>query len=336
MNILVFTTAFYPLVGGLEKLTYYLTKEFVNRGHKVKVITFQKHSTAHEVIHIEEEAIDVYYNPLFFKVASLFIWCDVLFMPNCSLKGSLFIPFLPFKKLVISHNDSYLSNKKSTKIKLKLFISKLATQNIVVSNHIAKYINTKSTTIYNCFDNDVFKIYQDEERKYEFVFLGRLVSQKGCELLIRACKNLKHPFRLNIIGEGPERSSLERLVESLALEKSIHFLGILTDEPLARALNRHYVMIIPSIGEEGFGIVALEGLACGCKIIAADAGGLSEAVNGFGKLFQMGNLNELEYFLNKELEELLTPVPDTQLSKLNEYLTRQSKKVLADKYLQLF
>jgi glycogen(starch) synthase len=336
MNILVFTTAFYPLIGGLEKHTYYLVKEFLNKGHKVKVIAFQTQPTIEQAIQIKEKAVEVYYNPSFLKVGSLFIWCNVLYMPNVSLKGGWFIPFLLFKRWIISHNDSYLSNRKSTKIRIKLLLVKLATQNISVSRHIAKHINTRSKIIYNCFDNEVFKIYQNEEKRYELVFLGRLVSQKGCELLIKACKNLKYSFRLNIIGDGPERSSLERMVKDFGLQNCIHFLGILTDEPLARTLNRHHIMIIPSIGEEGFGIVALEGMACGCKIIAADAGGLAEAVNGFGKLFKMGDQQELEYLLNMELEELLTPIPKKQHTKLNEYLTGQSKKALADKYLQLF
>ncbi|MGI8635219.1 MAG: glycosyltransferase family 4 protein [Segetibacter sp.] len=213
---------------------------------------------------------------------------------------------------------------------------KLATQNISVSHHISANINTRSEIIYNCFDNEIFKIYQDVERKYEFVFLGRLVSQKGCELLIKACQNLKYPFRLSIIGDGPERSRLERMVKTWGLENNIQFLGILTEEPLARTLNMHHTMIIPSIGEEGFGIVALEGLACGCKIIAADAGGLAEALNGFGKLFKMGSLQELGYLLNMELEELRKPIPNTHPGKLNEYLTRQGKKEVADKYLRIF
>ena len=68
----------------------------------------------------------------------------------------------------------------------------------------------------------------------------------------------------------------------------IKFLGFLRHEELARMLNRHRIMVIPSLDKEGFGIVALEGLACGCKVIASDAGGLTEAVDRFGKIFATG------------------------------------------------
>jgi glycosyltransferase involved in cell wall biosynthesis len=246
------------------------------------------------------------------------------------------MPFRPFKKWIVSHNDLYLSNRKSLKIKIKLLLIKLASQNISVSNYIAKNINTSSHVVYNCYDDEIFRIYGDEERKYEFVFLGRLVSQKGCELLIKACKSLKGPFTLNIIGDGPERGKLERMVKDLGLTKNISFLGILEGETLARVLNRHHVMVIPPVGEEGFGMVALEGMACGCRIIAAKAGGLYEAVKGFGKLFEMGNQQELEQLLESELEALKNPVPTEEDLELKKYLDEQNKKAVALRYIQLF
>lgn len=336
MNILVFTTAFYPSVGGLENQTYNLIEEFLKVGHKIKVITFQADLTIRQGYECKEKKLNVLYNPNLLKVFLLFFWCDVFYMPNFSLKGIWFIPFCPFKRWIISHNDLYLSNRKSKKTRIKLLLIKLASENISVSNCIAKYIDTESKIIYNCYDNEIFKIYSDEERKREFIFLGRLVSQKGCDLLIKACRNLNSDFTLSIIGDGPERNKLEELVKNFKLEKNIQFLGILEGDRLARVLNRHHTMIIPSIGEEGFGIVALEGMACGCRIIAADAGGLSEAVKDFGKLFQMGNQQELESLLKKELDELSKPRLSSNNIELQNYLSEQNKKAVARQYLQLF
>jgi glycogen(starch) synthase len=336
MNILVFTTAFYPLVGGLENQTFNLLEEFLRLGHKVKVIAIQTHPTPEQISAAKEKIVEVHYNPNLLKITKLFVWCHVFYMPNFSLKGCWFIPFSPFKKWIISHNDVYLSNKKNTLIKIKRLLIKLATQNIAVSKYVANYINTSSNVIYNCYDAETFRMYPGEVRKYEFVFLGRLVTQKGCELLIRACESLSKPFTLNIIGDGPERTRLELIVVELGLEDNVHFLGTLEDEPLARMLNRHHVMIIPSLGEEGFGIVALEGLACGCKIIAANAGGLPEAVNGFGKLFEMGNQKELECLLKAELEVLQQGFSPIELKRLDSYLTNQNKEAIAKEYLKFF
>jgi glycogen(starch) synthase len=336
MNILVFTTAIHPSIGGLEKQTLSLIYEFVRNGHQVKVITMQFKGITMTSVASELKGIEIYYKPNFLKKLRLYLWCNVLYMPNLSLRGFWLILANPFKKWVISHNDFYLSNKKNLTTRIKLVFLKFASQNIAVSKCVAKYINTKSTIIYNCYDNDVFKIYEDEQRIYDFVFLGRLVSQKGCDLLIRACKNLGQPFTLNIIGDGPERQKLEKLVQDAGLNQNISFLGMLEGSHLARMLNRHRTMVIPSVGEEGFGIVALEGMACGCRIIAADAGGLSEAVDGFGKTFKMSDQNELECLLKEEMSELNQKSNISISNDLNRYLSAHHKEAIAQKYLMVF
>lgn len=62
---------------------------------------------------------------------------------------------------------------------------------------------------------------------------------------------------------------------------------------LAQILNAHYAMCIPSVWEEPFGIVALEGSACGCRVICSDNGGLPEAAGPGAFLFRTGDANNL-------------------------------------------
>lgn len=336
MNILIFTTAFYPSIGGLENQTLSLLYEFLKKGHKVKVITLQ-----FKAITITSSAsvlnkVDIYYRPSFLKMLHLFLWCNTLYMPNISLQGAWLIFLNPFKNWIISHNDFYLSGKRNIKTRIKRFLIKFASHNIAVSKSVAGYMNIKSIVIYNCYDNDIFKIYKEEEKIYDFVFLGRLVSQKGCNVLIQACKSLKEPFTLNIIGDGPERPILEEMVKSLNLTQNVKFLGILEGVCLAKMLNRHRIMVIPSIEEEGFGTVVLEGMACGCRIIAADAGGLSEAVNGFGKIFRMKDQRELECLLQEEINDLKQYRSNPISTDINNYLNAHYKELVASKYLFLF
>ncbi|HEX8462853.1 MAG TPA: hypothetical protein VF623_15575, partial [Segetibacter sp.] len=82
MNILIFTTAFFPLVGGLEKQTLNLLDEFLKKGHLVQVIAFQKLPEGQKKVETVEKQVTVYYNPNLIKVFSLFNWCDVFYMPN--------------------------------------------------------------------------------------------------------------------------------------------------------------------------------------------------------------------------------------------------------------
>jgi glycogen(starch) synthase len=325
MNILIFSAVFYPAIGGIESQTLLLIQEFVKKGHKVKVITYQQQK-------VTLPNIDIYYAPNYLDFLTAYRWCDTFYMPNISLKGLWLLLFNPRKRWVISHNDYHFFHGKGLIAKLKSFSVRYATKNIAVSNSIAHRLNTSSLTIPNSYDESIFKIYPDEKREYDFVFLGRLVTQKGCEMLIRACKELNRPFTLGIIGIGTEKDRLENLTKELRLTNEVTFHGLVTKENLARLLNRHKVMIIPSIGEEGFGMVALEGLACGCKILAADAGGLSDAVSSFARKFQMGDTQELIKLLKNSFDDH-TPALTPELS---AYLKLHHPENVADNYLQAF
>ncbi len=327
MQILIFSTVFYPLRGGIENLTLNLCTEFIEKGHQVKVITYQK-----QVEPLKD--IEVYYAPGFKKMLKLFLWCQVYYMPNISLKGVWPLLLDPSKRWIISQNDFSLTNKTNPLSLLKLFLIKFSYKNISVSKSIATSIRTKSEIIYNCYDDAIFTTRNTGDRKLDFVFIGRLVSQKGCDTLIKACANLQQPFTLTIVGDGPELASLQNLANELQLEDYINFTGTKNSFEIAEILNRHQVLVIPSNGKEGFGIVALEGLACGCRIIATNSGGLAETVGSFGKLFEPGNVQQLNLLLKEELNYIDQPVYRPE--ELAAYLSNYKKAVVAQKYLSIF
>lgn len=328
MKILIYSSVFHPAIGGIENLTLSLAQEFVNSGHEVKVVTEQVQKKnaplpGIEVVHASSKWAQL----------KLFFWSDVVYMPNITLKGVWLFLFNPFKKWVVSHNDFHLINSHGPKARLKNIAIKAAATNIAVSHSVARALTVDSTVVYNCYKDEVFRLYPDEPRNIDFLFVGRLVSQKGCEMLIEACSRLRKPFRLNIVGHGFEYEALNAKVQRLGLGDSIGFLGFMRDEELARTMNRHRVMIVPSMGPEGFGIVALEGLACGCKMVVADAGGLAEAVDGFGEVFPMGDVEALTKLLQRSLDERDSdPMSNAKVA----YLRDRSTRTVAQKYLNLF
>jgi glycogen(starch) synthase len=327
MQILIFSTVFFPLRGGIENLTLNLCQEFIENGHEVKVITYQKQTEP-------LKGIDVYYEPSFKKMLQLFLWCKVYYMPNISLKGVWPLLINPSKRWIVSQNDFSLTNKTNPISLLKLFLIKFSSKNISVSKSIATSIRTSSEVIYNCYDNDVFTLTNSGERKINFAFVGRLVTQKGCDTLIKACAELKQPFTLTIVGNGPEMLTLKNLVNQLKLSEQITFTGTKSSDEIVEILNQHQVLIIPSNGKEGFGIVALEGLACGCRVIATNSGGLAEAVGNFGKLFEPGNVEQLSQLLKEELNGINQAVYRPE--ELAAYLSNYKKEVVARKYLSIF
>jgi L-malate glycosyltransferase len=83
------------------------------------------------------------------------------------------------------------------------------------------------------------------------------------------------PSRLDLVGEGPERSRIEALVESLGLREHVRFLGERGD--LVEILQQSDLFLLPS-QTESFGLAALEAMACGVPVVASDVGGVAEVV----------------------------------------------------------
>src|SRR5690606_8042863 len=131
------------------------------------------------------------------------------------------------------------------------------------------------------------------------------VSDKGCDMILEALDILKPQNifpTLTVIGEGPELSSLQGLCEKFGLTGQVSFAGAKTGKELCRILNEHKILAAPSLWNEPFGKVALEGLACGCKVIVPDAGGFPEAAGPSGILFEKGNVEDLAKKIKQTLE----------------------------------
>jgi len=115
--------------------------------------------------------------------------------------------------------------------------------------------------------------------------VGRLVARKGFDTAIRAVAALKAKgpaVKLLIVGDGPEKGNLEKLVGELGVAESVRFAGALNDEdlPVCYATSDIFVMVPRSIGAdvEGFGIVYLEAALFGKPAVGSRSGGVPEAV----------------------------------------------------------
>ena len=83
--------------------------------------------------------------------------------------------------------------------------------------------------------------------------------------------------RLLIVGDGPERSALERFVERLGLAGAVRFLGVLKTEELVAVLNQVHLFLNAS-PKEGWGLTVVEANACGVPVVASDRPGLRDSV----------------------------------------------------------
>lgn len=113
-------------------------------------------------------------------------------------------------------------------------------------------------------------------------FAGRLVREKGPEVLIRAFAKVVTQIsnaRLLLAGEGLERERLDKLIADLNLSSSVSMLGHLPRPEIERRFAAAWVQAVPSCWEEPFANVALEAMMRGTAVVASDAGGLTEIVH---------------------------------------------------------
>lgn len=107
----------------------------------------------------------------------------------------------------------------------------------------------------------------------DIIFAGRLIREKNVDLLIRAVGRLlpENPgIRCIIIGDGPEKERLMGLAGDLGVDGSVLFTGFLKgDEEVIGHLKSSKVFVFPST-REGFGIAALEAMACGLPVVTPD------------------------------------------------------------------
>ncbi|MEQ1846791.1 MAG: glycosyltransferase [Nitrospira sp.] len=114
----------------------------------------------------------------------------------------------------------------------------------------------------------------------ELIYLGRLVPYKACDLAVRAAAPLLKAgqARMTIVGYGPERARIEKLVERLEIGKVVLFCGRVPHSQAMEYLRKADVLIFPSIREFGGGVV-FEALALGAVPVVADFGGPGDIVN---------------------------------------------------------
>lgn len=115
------------------------------------------------------------------------------------------------------------------------------------------------------------------------LYAGNLVASKGVDVLLRAMQILVGgeaiACRLRILGEGPERKSLEALARELRIADSVEWSNFVPQQAMPAEYGASTVAVLPSRGQaEGLGLTIVEALLAGCAVVATPAGGIPEVV----------------------------------------------------------
>ncbi len=312
MKVLQLTVHFSPNVGGVETHLSDLVKFLVKQNIQVFVLCYQPLSVkVGWKMYEKETALEIFRIPwiagLFYKlikspilefiylVPGLFIITPLILViknPKIIHAHGIVAGFVAVfwgklfnKRIIISTHSIYSFPKSGLYHDFARFIFVGADQVLCLSNQskneLIKLISVSKLKTFTYWI-DLNKFTRQKESSFKFkekfvvLFVGRLILEKGLDVLLDSVKSWNKNIGLVIAGTGP----LENLVKKQSSENfQIHFQGKVDQSNLPDLYNSVNLLIVPSTTEEGFGRVIIESLACGTPVVAANRGAITEAMD---------------------------------------------------------
>lgn len=311
-KIAIFTGYYLPHIGGVERYTYHIAKEFSKHGHKVYIITCRYDMQLPEIEEANEATI--YRLPTY----SLFVNRHPILKFNkrqkelmnmlqeekidycifqtrfwqTTLQGGFFSKKNKIPSILIEHGTSHFTqDNKLIEIAgawyehfLTNIVKSFHTDFYGVSNSCVKWLehfhikgkgvfyNSIDTTEYETYCNSQYPLKIAKET-LKIVFVGRVIQNKGVYELVEAYHDLKKRYNISLIIAG-EGPLLENLKKE---NEDIIFTGSLTHDEVMKLYNSSDIFINPSYSE-GLPTTVLEAGLMKCAVVATDVGGTSEII----------------------------------------------------------
>lgn len=350
MKILQTPARFMPYIGGVENYAYCLSRELIRLGHFVKVVcAAEPYLKGEKKIYLEGIEINRLTCP--FKIANTNITpglpgvllredFDLIhtYLPTpWSADWSAVAAILKNKPLFLSYFNDITGNGINKFIAtaynltgLKLLLNRadkifVAHQNYIASSPFLHKFSHKIIVAPPGVDLERFKPMDLPKNKENIIFflsiLDKFHRYKGLEYLIMSIKSIidKTPLKLYIGGGGELLGNYKKLVQEQGLEKSIFFLGFIDDKEIVKYYNQCDIFVLPSIShvQEGFGMVALEAMACKKPVIVTEITGVASTVRSknAGVVVKPADVNAL----SEALAYLLLHGKDRQIMGENAY-----------------
>ena len=217
-----------------------------------------------------------------------------------------------FPVILFFHNDPQ-TMKGSKFVKERNNILKKCAAVLCVSEYIKnrflegiEYNSQKVQVLYNGVEK---KIKKFPRKKKEVLFVGRLVPEKGVHFYVEASKMIARKFpdwNFGLIGsfrlgnnENTSLYSYEVTKKFKSIGPQAHFYGFQDQSFVEEKMKHASIIVIPSIWQEPFGLVAAEAMSYGICIIASKVGGIPEIIKDNGILIENINHQKLIESINE-------------------------------------
>ncbi|MEM7801738.1 MAG: glycosyltransferase [Chloroflexota bacterium] len=171
-------------------------------------------------------------------------------------------------------------------------------------------------------------------------FAGRLIQEKGIDLLLEALATLKEmSWRCSIAGQGPERAQLEKQVEALGLQGKIVFTGSLPSTEMPAFLQGVDILVLPSRTrpnwKEQFGRIIIEAMASEVVVVGSSSGEIPHVIDRHGVIFPEDQLIPLKEALS---QLIANPIERIELGRAaRKYaLNRFSQEKIAQRTVDVY
>ena len=166
----------------------------------------------------------------------------------------------------------------------------------------------RRSVIPNAVDTDKYAPSAEASLEPLVLYVGRLVYRKGVHVLLHAFKEVvreEGDARLVVVGGGYLAPFLKTLASKLGLDGKVVFKGVVSEESKASLYREAWVVAVPTLYAEGFGIVAAEAMASGAPVVASRVGGLKEVVEheATGLLVKPNSPRELSMALTSLIQD---------------------------------
>jgi glycosyltransferase involved in cell wall biosynthesis len=284
MNIVIAAHGFLPSIGGVSTTEAILARSFVEAGHDVTVTTLTPgplDGYGHAVLR----------NPHPAKLFELYRKADVLIVSNLAIKLIYPLWFLRRSFALRHHSESafHLSPSLLSLDALRRAVLPRA-KHFVTSDFIGRKSGYPRYVVTHPFSNPHHitpEVVLPPAARSGALFVGRFELEKGVRWLLERWSTIRETLgvdTLRLVGRGALAAEMEAAAQSGAYP-GLQFVGPLQRAETAKEMGRAAYIITPSLWEEPFGAVALEGVAAGAISLVSNRGGLPEAAGPLGIYF---------------------------------------------------